>query len=81
MVLKNVLVVKMLLVLLICGVLTATVTLKTTIILTMITLLVNYKYPIVLTGMNFLTELTVSVIMVWKENTTVLKTTNISAKQ
>lgn len=81
MVLKNVLVVKMLLVLLICGVLTATVTLKTTIILTMITLLVNNKYPIVLTGMNFLTELTVSVIMVWKENTTVLKTTNISAKQ
>lgn len=81
MVLKNVLVVKMLLVLLICGVLTATVTLKTTISLTLITLLVNNKYPIVLTGMNFLTVLTVSVIMVWKENTTVLKTTNISAKQ
>ena len=61
-------------------VLTVTVTITNS-TLTKTILLVNNKIllMIVLTGMNFSTELTVSVLMVCKENITVLMIMNISA--
>jgi hypothetical protein len=62
-------------------VLTANVTLKTTIILTLIITLVKLQQLIVLTGMKLPTELTVSVKRVWLENTMVLKTMNTSAQK
>jgi hypothetical protein len=66
-------VVLLLRILLICGVLTATVTMKTDGFLTVIIQVVYYIHMIVLIGMKNSTELCVSVLKVLLENTLVLK--------
>lgn len=68
----------MLWIILICGVLTATVTMKTYGILTQIGLLVFKMNNFVLTGMKLTTELNVHVLIICIENTTVLKKMNTS---